>query len=59
MTEQENELLRMFRNLDKYEQSIIIGKITEILYTKMCGKKGRVIWENEIRYYPVIFVYIV
>jgi hypothetical protein len=59
MTEQESELLRMFRNLDRHEQSIIMGKLTEILYAKICGKKNCRIWHNEIKYYPIIFVYII
>lgn len=34
MTERENELLKMFRNLDKHEQNIIIGKISELILNK-------------------------
>lgn len=34
MTEKEIELLKMFRNLDKYEQKIIIGKISELILNK-------------------------
>lgn len=34
MTEKEIELLKMFRNLDRYEQNIIIGKISELILNK-------------------------
>lgn len=34
MTEKEIELLKMFRSLDKYEQKIIIGKISELVLNK-------------------------
>lgn len=34
MTEKEKELLKMFRNLDIYEQKIIIGKISELILNK-------------------------
>lgn len=34
MTEKEIELLKMFRNLDRHEQNIIIGKISELILNK-------------------------
>nr|WP_312579612.1 hypothetical protein [Sedimentibacter sp.] len=34
MTEKESELLGVFRHLDKYEQNIIIGKISELILNK-------------------------
>jgi hypothetical protein len=34
MTEKEAELLGMFKDLDKYEKNIIIGKISELILNK-------------------------
>nr|WP_312579613.1 helix-turn-helix domain-containing protein [Sedimentibacter sp.] len=34
LTENEMELLKDFRILDKYEQNVIIGKISEMIYNK-------------------------
>ncbi len=34
MTEKETHLLDMFRNLDRYEQNIIVGKASELILNK-------------------------
>lgn len=34
MTEKEIELLKMFRTLDRHEQNIITGKISELILNK-------------------------
>ena len=34
MTEKEIRMLAMFRNLNRYEQNIIIGKISELILNK-------------------------
>jgi hypothetical protein len=34
MTEKEILMLAMFRNLNRYEQNIIIGKISELILNK-------------------------
>jgi len=34
MTEKEAELLEMFRKLDRHEQRIIIGKVSELVVNK-------------------------
>lgn len=57
MTEKEAHLLDMFRSLDKYEQNIIIGKVSELILNK---RKEKIhFFENaRVKYYPVVFVYI-
>jgi hypothetical protein len=34
MTEKEIHMLAMFRNLNRYEQNIVIGKISELVLNK-------------------------
>ena len=34
MTEKESYLLELFRNLDRHEQNIVIGKISELILNK-------------------------
>ena len=34
MTEKESYLLELFRSLDRYEQNIIMGKISELILNK-------------------------
>ena len=57
MTEKEIELLNMFRNLDRHEQNIVIGKISELVLNK---KKENINfnWDSKIKYYPVVFVFV-
>lgn len=47
MTERETDLLEMFRMLGKYEQNIIIGKISELILNK---KKESLIFLNKGMY---------
>ncbi|MGD9566862.1 MAG: hypothetical protein AB7V48_00830 [Sedimentibacter sp.] len=46
MTERETDLLEMFRMLGKYEQNIIIGKISELILNK---KKESLIFLRKMR----------
>ncbi len=57
MTEKELELLEMYRNLDRHEQNIIVGNISELILNK---KKEKISFFEDvrIRYYPVVFIFI-
>ncbi len=56
VTDKEKELLMIFRSLNQYEQSVFLGKISEMALNK---KKGNLVSRNsEITYVPVVFVFI-
>ena len=57
MTEKESYLVELFRSLDRYEQNIIIGKISELILNRKRGKK-HYFDEKNIKYIPVVFVFI-
>jgi len=48
ISEEESELLEDFRLLDKYEQNIILGKISEIIYNKNIEKNNMEVSEEFI-----------
>lgn len=48
ISEDEEELLEDFRLLDKYEQNIILGKISEIIYNKNIEKNNMEVSEEFI-----------
>lgn len=48
ISEDEEELLEDFRLLDKYEQNIILGKISEIIYNKNIDKNNMEVSEEFI-----------
>ncbi|WP_440977680.1 hypothetical protein [Sedimentibacter sp. LTW-03] len=57
MTEKEALLLDMFRRLNRYEQNIIIGKISELILN---GRRKKInFFEGEqVKYIPVVFVFV-
>ncbi|GEM_PF-1210558 len=58
MTKEESQLLELFRLLDKTEQKIIIGRISEMLCTKK-RKKIDSSQNEKIKYYPVVYVFFI
>lgn len=57
MTKEESQLLELFRLLDKTEQKIIIGRMSEMLCTKK--KKIDFLDGKEIKYYPVVYMFFI
>ena len=58
MTKDENQLLELFRLLDNNEKKIIIGKTSELLYSKKM-KKIDFSENDKIKYYPVIYMFFI
>lgn len=57
MTEREATLLEMFRILDRCEQNIILGKMSELILNKK-NQKINFFEDVKIKYYPIVFIYI-
>lgn len=56
MTEREKRLLEMFKNLDRHEQNVIIGKVSELV---MNNKKEKIHFFDNVRViYPIVFVFV-
>ncbi len=56
MTEREKRLLEMFKNLDRHEQNVIIGKASELALN---NKKEKIHFFDDVKViYPIVFVFI-
>ncbi len=56
MTEREKRLLEMFKNLDRHEQNVIIGKVSELV---MNNKKEKIHFFDNVRViYPIVSVFV-
>ncbi len=57
MTEKETYMLEMFRSLDRHEQNIIMGKISEMILNRKREKIS--FFESvDIKRHPMVFVFI-